>query len=73
MLTKDQIINKLCYYDARRETVKDCYKSEGERPKNCSCDNCFYWRHELASQLLNSMDELAETEKELSWFQKQPY
>lgn len=46
----EKIYNNLCNYDER----SPYYDVEnGSRKKDCSCDNCFYNRHELALMLLN--------------------
>ncbi len=52
------IQSRLCYYDKRNP---DCtadddeieyYKSKISQGKDCSCDNCFYGRTELAEEIL---------------------
>lgn len=54
MKTED-IYSNLCAYDPRNPNYY--YDEEWdigykERPKNCSCDNCFYGRDRLANELL---------------------
>lgn len=51
-MTKEEVLESLCYYDKRNP---DCTVDEEEieiRQKNCSCDNCFYGRTRLAEELL---------------------
>lgn len=51
-----QILKKLCWYDVRNPN-----RVEDERKANCSCDNCFYGRHELAETILLQLEVLKKT------------
>ena len=50
----------LCINDIRNPDFNDIYREDPEdflRPKNCSCDNCFYGRDILAQEILKLMGE----------------
>lgn len=60
-MDKAYIYSKLCYYDTRnpkgvisdsteQEIVEAGYTTEPKQ--NCTCDNCFYGRTELAMYIL---------------------
>ena len=60
--SSQEVYTKLCYWDIRnpdgvkRDMPEKEIKEEGyttESKYNCSCDNCFYGRTELALYILN--------------------
>jgi hypothetical protein len=62
-MTQEEILSRLCYYDLRNpngvndmlDFSPEIYEDEdfGEHAKeNCSCDNCFYGRTQLAEYIL---------------------
>ena len=48
-MTKDEVLSSLCYYDPRNP---DYDAENGEKVKDCACDNCFYGRTKLAEHIL---------------------
>jgi hypothetical protein len=58
-MTIEDIYESLCAYDPRNPDYdKDC---EREPRTNCSCDNCFYGRDELALEILKLRKELEDS------------
>jgi len=57
-MTDEEIRTRLCIYDPRNPSSADLYAEEGDEVQppriNCSCDNCFYGRDELAVELLSA-------------------
>lgn len=56
-MDREDILSSLCYYDDRNPMKGSLYYDAENRPEECSCDNCFYGRHELAEELLKYMEE----------------
>ena len=53
------IKSNLCWYDPRNtESIMDESDKEemNKDSKECTCDNCFYGRHELANELLEFLN-----------------
>lgn len=53
-MENELILSKLCYYDPRNP---DYDKENGERKKDCYCDNCFYGRTPLAEYILKLLED----------------
>jgi hypothetical protein len=57
-MTKEQILENLCYYDVRNPNCTmdpeeiDDHEQKIVKEKGCYCDNCFYGRTKLAEELL---------------------
>lgn len=50
-----EVAKNLCYYDKRNPEgnfVNDPEYYEGKPVGDCSCDNCFYGRTELAEEII---------------------
>ena len=50
-----EITSRLCVYDKRNPNFfmdEENYQEKLLSTESCSCDNCFYGRHELADELL---------------------
>lgn len=75
-MTIEEIKSNLCYYDLRNpDGIKDSLseefgydeeeiKSHGEfARKDCTCDNCYYGRTELAEELLLQISKIEEIKK----------
>lgn len=55
-MTKNDIYNYLCYYDERSPYYEMLLlDEEKKKPKNCSCDNCFYGRTKLAEFIIENI------------------
>lgn len=46
------VLMSLCIYDSRNPNWFNFGYDEQEIPENCSCDNCFYGRHDLALEII---------------------
>ena len=53
-MTREEILEDLCYYDPRNPDYTELSHDEGE---TCYCDNCFYGRTPLANELLKYIDK----------------
>ena len=54
-MSEEEILSNLCTYDPRNPNYfydKEWNIGYKEPPKNCICDNCFYSRTKLASEVL---------------------
>ena len=69
-MNRDEIRSKLCYYDTRNpqgvisDTTEQEIKEAGYTTapkKNCTCDNCFYGRTELAMYILELIKTTTQT------------
>ncbi len=58
-MEKEYLLTKLCYYDPRYQMYDgSTIDNHSEtRKENCSCDNCFYGRDELANEILKLQEE----------------
>lgn len=59
----NEILSNLCYYDKRNPNndLEQLELSDAElalKRKDCSCDNCFYNRTQLAEEILRLRDQL---------------
>lgn len=45
------VLNYLCWYDKRHPQFLD-FDRDGRKQAECSCDNCFYGRHDLALEII---------------------
>jgi len=64
-MTLEEIKSKLCFYDQRNPyTLFDPCEPESQ-PIDCSCDNCFYDRTELAEEILMLKAELSTIQQSL--------
>lgn len=59
MMTYEEILQYLCYYDKRNpycyaddEDIKDHKEYLLRTNKDCSCDNCYHGRTMLAEELI---------------------
>ena len=52
-MTREEIKQNLCWYDERNP---DYSGNREYKKKECSCDNCFYGRDELANELLKVLN-----------------
>lgn len=55
-MEKETILSRLCYYDPRNPNYD---KENGERKKECYCDNCFYGRTPMAEYLLQLLEQIS--------------
>ena len=46
-MKETEILKNLCYYDDRNPNHND-----GDRKKDCYCENCFYGRTQMAEYIL---------------------
>jgi hypothetical protein len=52
-MTKEYVLSRLCVYDKRNpDYIPYDEENELEKPKDCSCDNCFYGRTILSEKIL---------------------
>lgn len=62
-MKKSDILYKLCSYDVRNPMYNEMFglyddDDKPKRSKDCSCDNCFYGRDEMAVYMLKSIELL---------------
>lgn len=60
-MEKESIYQKLCYYDKRNPNCTMDDEDIADRKKrkpDCSCDNCFYGRTELANTNLELIEAI---------------
>ncbi len=83
-MNKTQILEKLCYYDARNPNgvidefdgaeIIESHKRQMLKPHAyCSCDNCFYGRDEMAQNMLKSYELLESAANQLQDFEENGY
>lgn len=60
-MTESQVFERLCLKDSRHPLFEEMgWKPPRDQPRteNCSCDNCFYGRDEMALEILRLREEM---------------